>query len=382
MGWLYGWDTKEELIAHLSKDDNSRYQIVGEPAVKGECLWMLLQDRQNPDLKLINLYVMRGADKTPEDDHGWGYTGESEASFPGYDSCPDALLKQSTCPDSRWREHQWVVRENKKLIASQLVEGAMVTQTDGRAFQLKSSLGRKGWRVQCQGSGVDYRMPLQTVKDLTRLRELTVARALFESSKSACVPSWDRISAATKERWLNRALGGQCLQENEQYLEDHFGPDPERIPVTIGYQTKKDGTQRVTLSTSLTEYGHHPWFELSADDVHAIQASRQPGDRVRIMMPDGYDPTQARDATHSSGALLAADDIQYVAGPYSQVFIDVEKHISASLLAQIAASQKDRALDRGQADVAENIGNLIEWLELVQASDRQAIMRPRQRTLV
>lgn len=107
-----GWDgttgiTVEERIAELNRND-SRF-IVVEHALRGTCLWQLLECRET-GTRMIYLYLVkkvRGANEVVT-------KALSEAEYPHYFSCPLKFLKKAPVENTEWREAVQEFHKGKK----------------------------------------------------------------------------------------------------------------------------------------------------------------------------------------------------------------------------------------------------------------------------
>lgn len=113
MGWLYGWDTRKELIDHLVSGNGV---TTHKHCCVGNDMWAVQEGTKSDGttVKFIELYLLRGMDtyskRTGEyrQNGGWGYKDMGETCGPNAISCPLAYL--SAVPDPRvgysteWRE--------------------------------------------------------------------------------------------------------------------------------------------------------------------------------------------------------------------------------------------------------------------------------------
>lgn len=108
MGYWYGWKSKPELIAELSKG-------AIEKKLVGSHLWVLVENEVEGST-LIGLYLLSKSGGK------WGYKPLSESEHPYYYSCPLSFLAKAPelCPAWRKKVKEWhlekeVTKALKKL---------------------------------------------------------------------------------------------------------------------------------------------------------------------------------------------------------------------------------------------------------------------------
>lgn len=119
MGWLYCEPTREALVKRLTSPANFGpvYKLV-DHSHKGNDLWVLVQDKDDPEDRTIihcRLSGTRGDGHPP--DIRWGYKDVAESCGPVHVGCPQRLLDQSTCDEPwavRWRQRCVEAREHDK----------------------------------------------------------------------------------------------------------------------------------------------------------------------------------------------------------------------------------------------------------------------------
>lgn len=91
MGWLYGWDSKPDLVRHITREsdnDAARHTII-KKAIRGNNLWTVMEienKQKGTTIRLIVLY------KLSSYDGDWGYKSISEDMGPYEVNCPLAYL--------------------------------------------------------------------------------------------------------------------------------------------------------------------------------------------------------------------------------------------------------------------------------------------------
>lgn len=123
MGWYFGWNSKEELVVDLTGQrlmpNRKAHSVVGN------VLYAVIDSEQYKcDLILVILIKY-------DRQSGWGYKVMSEDMGPYYFTCPEKLLKMSSCmkPEAvSWRENCRTYAANEKAgkkFAATLKEGDM-----------------------------------------------------------------------------------------------------------------------------------------------------------------------------------------------------------------------------------------------------------------
>jgi len=140
MGWLFGWETRKELLDHLLLEalsfhsTSSEHRVVAHACV-GNNLWTVCERRFPPaqgrpehSCRFILLCMMQRAGSPPD----WGYKDVDEDMGPTEVSCPLKYLElaplsehQGECARAwrlRVREH-WKVRHESQELARKLKIG-------------------------------------------------------------------------------------------------------------------------------------------------------------------------------------------------------------------------------------------------------------------
>jgi len=164
MGWLFGWQSKAELIRHLTADEEYTQNEDGasprhfrrrtmRSAIRGKCLWCVNETRCLEDGK-IDVWI--GLALIERDGQRWGYKDMSEESGPNYYTCPLSFLDEVPPPPSEfavsWRmevrayheaaKHQWCVGDRfvfagheYELLAPAKRSWSVRRLSDGRIFR-------------------------------------------------------------------------------------------------------------------------------------------------------------------------------------------------------------------------------------------------------
>jgi hypothetical protein len=180
MGWMFGWNTRKELVDHLL-NDNGLTTI--KHCFKGNNLWCVHETTTTKagyggNVRWIALYLLRGRDKCDKrtgkyDLHGWGYKDMDESSGPHYYNCPLGYIEMVEAYE-KLRDHaplgyaaEWrvKVRAHHQRATQKLALGQMI-KLYGNEYQVTADLGRRGYMIsnQCY----DYRVPKRLLKDVVR----------------------------------------------------------------------------------------------------------------------------------------------------------------------------------------------------------------------
>jgi hypothetical protein len=122
MGWLYGWDTRKQLVDHLIKGNGV---TTLKHCFKGNNLWAVQEGYKSDGtpIRFIGLYLLRGSNGSRD---GWGYKDMDESAGPYYFNCPLSYLDMVACPGghaTEWREgvRAYHAKANQKLVAGQRI---------------------------------------------------------------------------------------------------------------------------------------------------------------------------------------------------------------------------------------------------------------------
>jgi hypothetical protein len=111
MGWMSGWNSRQELVDHLTtphqwNNEGKQHTLrVIKKCFRGNNLWTIMErvvDGQQTD-KFIVLFMLK-----PFGHEGWGYKDVEETCGPTYYNCPVSWLDEVPDPGSfatAWREN-------------------------------------------------------------------------------------------------------------------------------------------------------------------------------------------------------------------------------------------------------------------------------------
>lgn len=178
MGWSFGWNSRRELVDHLTKtwDTEQQTTVCLKKFFSGNNLWTVWErtaklaptDKE----RYIALFLIQGGNHCTEGrGYGWGYKDISEEMGPCEVSCPLSFLDMVPDPGgyaTAWRAR---VREHHRIRNQKLVVGQMVQLTNGKVYKITSLRplrGHDGWNL--------YRIPrrmltLELVKKAEEIME-------------------------------------------------------------------------------------------------------------------------------------------------------------------------------------------------------------------
>ena len=166
MGWLYGWNSKQELVKHLEDlEENANYTIVKSTTI-GNHWWAVIEGKPGSSLEGERLAVLC---LLGSHDREWGYKDMDETMGPYYYDCPISYLSMLTEPrnDSAraWREQVKKYNDDKakaKTLKSLLKEGSTVV-VYGNEYKLTRYLARKGWEACRVSDGMLFRITARQI---------------------------------------------------------------------------------------------------------------------------------------------------------------------------------------------------------------------------
>lgn len=167
MGWLYGHDTRESLVRHLSNPARiSAGFTLLKTRIVGARMWQLIR-KEDTGERFIHLNLMQGRNGP----YGWGYKDMSEHSGPYYYDCPLSLIDEATAPANdtarEWREKVRAYHAMKRA-ASKPAPGISVTH-GGTEYRLDQPRGpRRGWNVTRVSDGMQFRMNARILSEALR----------------------------------------------------------------------------------------------------------------------------------------------------------------------------------------------------------------------
>lgn len=169
MGWTYGWGTRRELVAYLTRPvDKPSYRIrTLAKAYRGMVLWTVQEITQADKVprKGIIAYQLGG---DVRNGYGWGYKDVDETMGPYQVTCPLKFLEMVPLPpDSRWAP-EW--RERVRAYAARLAQPLTV----GQRIQLSGLTIKTGEIARLEGrkvfvrseEGYVYRVPRRYISNV------------------------------------------------------------------------------------------------------------------------------------------------------------------------------------------------------------------------
>lgn len=163
MGWLYGYDTRKDLIKHLVESNG---QHVVKHCLKGNNLWMVVEHEGQWFLVLC---LLRGRDTWDRrsgryNSYGWGYKDIDSDAMPNYCNCPLSYLEGLAPPVSHGAEWRQQVRDYWAARSRKLEPGTKV-QLYGKEYTVLEKY-KGGYRVRDTGTGATYRLRAAQVANL------------------------------------------------------------------------------------------------------------------------------------------------------------------------------------------------------------------------
>lgn len=134
MGWLYGWNSKKELVDHLTKPFETGGGMTKTLArtVKGNHLWMVMQHPGRPPFIALALLGYGKRD-------GWGYKDMDESMGPNETDVPLKFLDMAPPNDPYgWREKvraHYAHASAKSALVKRLAPGVRVKFIDRLTVQ-------------------------------------------------------------------------------------------------------------------------------------------------------------------------------------------------------------------------------------------------------
>ena len=154
MGWLFGWNTRKELVDHLCEGNGVKTL---KRCFKGNNMWAVQQTEDG--LVFAVLYLIKGRSNTR---YGWGYKDMDETMHPYYYDFPVSWLDLLSPTDSenarKWREE---VRKRAEKLA-RLKVGTTWERPGGERYTILERRSPSSLRVKDQW-GDTWRMPPRTL---------------------------------------------------------------------------------------------------------------------------------------------------------------------------------------------------------------------------
>lgn len=148
MGWLYGWDSRRELVEHLTKSSDGWVKLDQASTEYGRRLWVAWE---NPSgVKFLALYLISS------DNGRWGYKSISEDMGPTYYDCPLRLIEKMPPPTNEYsREWREKVQKHHTTVRAKYEPGDKVTIFGSEYRVLRRD--RRSYIVEQIASGRQYR---------------------------------------------------------------------------------------------------------------------------------------------------------------------------------------------------------------------------------
>ncbi|KZX78277.1 hypothetical protein A3715_10440 [Oleiphilus sp. HI0009] len=156
MGWLFGWESKKELIDHF--ESGSFYTKEYTPikySLVGNHHWTLLRKNDDSVTVCVELISHGGRD-------GWGYKGMGEGCI-SFTDCPIGFIKAlspTEDPDKlKWRENVKAFHEKKR---TRKYKKGQIWEVFGKQYRLNCSAGKRlGWEGCLIETGESFRIPFK-----------------------------------------------------------------------------------------------------------------------------------------------------------------------------------------------------------------------------
>lgn len=155
MGWLFGWDSKKELIEHLERESAfcEGYTALKHSTV-GNNHWSLV--KKSDGKIMIFLELMSGSNNE------WGYKSLSEDCGPVAVNCPISFIKAASETDSKYA-NEWRAKVLKEHAAKKNRPNYLrgqIWKVFEKEYELMYEAGkRKGWVGKLVASGEQFRIP-------------------------------------------------------------------------------------------------------------------------------------------------------------------------------------------------------------------------------
>ena len=163
MGWLYGWDSRQELVGHLIDPQQYSAAKILKYRLVGNHLWMALKNKGYSQEPWASVSLALIASEQGE----WGYKDMGESSGPSYYDCPMSIIKLVESTEggeppneyaSRWRAECRHYAARKKENSKPKAAGTVV-ELCGIQYKLVRKLApRRGWIVLSTKDNLEYRM--------------------------------------------------------------------------------------------------------------------------------------------------------------------------------------------------------------------------------
>ena len=142
MGWLFGWNTRKELIENLVSGNGVKTL---KHCMVGNNMWAVQEyDRTDgTTARFICLYMMKGRNYSRD---GWGYKDVSEDMGPYETSCPASYL--DLVPDPGGYATEWRARVlSRALKAEQKFSVGQMVKVWGKTYTVTEVLPHGKYRL-------------------------------------------------------------------------------------------------------------------------------------------------------------------------------------------------------------------------------------------
>jgi hypothetical protein len=154
MGWLYGWESKADIVKHLTAPTaySGGTRIVAH-SVRGSELWMVVEPAEG-DREIV-LCLIEGRSKKA----GFGYKDMSESMHPFYYNCRLSYLAMAPekCAEWRAKVRLYHARQSRKFQIGQTVKLIGCKIPEVKLTSVKPLRGTYDW--------VTYRIPKTLIAD-------------------------------------------------------------------------------------------------------------------------------------------------------------------------------------------------------------------------
>ena len=166
MGWMFGWNSRKDLVDHLTKtwDTEKHTTVCLKKFFSGNNMWTVWErtskDGSEPYIdRYIVLFLIKGGNHCTEGHgYGWGYKDVGEECGPCETSCPISFLDMVPDPGgyaTAWRAR---VRAARATRNQKLVVGQVVRLTNGKDYKITSVSPLRGEDLS-GGWSPTYRIP-------------------------------------------------------------------------------------------------------------------------------------------------------------------------------------------------------------------------------
>ena len=168
MGWLYGWDSKQELIENSIDPREYATAKILKHRLVGNHLWMALKNKGYSQEPWATIYLHLIAC----DQGRWGYKDMTESAGPSYYDCPMSIIKLVESTEggeppneyaSRWRAECREYAARKKENNKPKVAGTVVELCGIQYTLVRKLAPRHGWIVLSTKDNLEYRMAAKHV---------------------------------------------------------------------------------------------------------------------------------------------------------------------------------------------------------------------------